>query len=302
VALEWAVPSKPAAETFAFFADPPVSAGQSMVANTAFGTRIKRMNIFIDGNYGSSTTLSAAITSPGTQTVNVGSVSGMSTGSPIYIDSGSSTEAAMLTAVGSSSVTATFAKTHALGVKIYSPTPNNYVSGLFVAMAQGSSVENVSVANAWGRGCVLLLTPIVINKDQITCSGTLNGPNVVVAGNGSFDLIDSSNSNYGGTLGQVETMLPVGVSTYTIPFATGFVAGSTRVQYLGGTNGTYSGTSLLLAYFSKIASGLPTQGQYVEGSNGVLTFSSTDAYARVRIYYMDTAPILAANLGVKPVP
>jgi len=297
-----AVASKPATETFAFFADPPVSSGQVMTANTAFGTRIKGMNIYIDGNHGTSTTLGAAITTTGTQTVTVASVAGLSVGNPIYVDSASSAEAVVPTAVGASTITATFAKTHANGAQIYSSMPNNYVSGLFVAMAQGSSVENVGVSYAWGRGCVLVQTPTVIDKDQISCSDTLNGPNFAIGGVGSLDFVDSTNSNYAGMLGQVEVTLPLGVTTYTIPFAKGFIAGSSRVQYLGGTSGTYSGVSVPLAYLTKIASGSPTQGQYVEGTNGVLTFNSSDAYAKVRIYYMDMAPIVAANTGVKPVP
>ncbi len=294
-----AVPSPPAAETFAWFIDPPVSGG-AIHSNIAFGTRINGVAVAVDGNKLYRTTLTTAITATGSQTITVGSTSGMTTsgaGSQVQIGTGADFEIVTPSSItNSTQFVATVANTHAAAEPIAASFITNYVSGLWEAQAQGSSMRNTGASHAWGRGCVFMLAPSSVNTDHLACASTLNGPNVDVAGTGAFDFVDAGNNNQPGVLGEVETRGPSsGGYTYTIPFVGGFVSGSSQVLVVSSYSGRYQNCGPSFCGFTRLSCGsTPTAGQYAECPTGVLTFNSADALEFLRILYQDTSPITAS--------
>ncbi len=310
-----AVPSIPANETFAWFIDPPANGAGVVSGNVAFGTRVKGVGVAVDGNKRYATTLTAAITGTGGQTVTVGSTNGMAlsgAGSQVQVGIGADYEVVTpMAIVDGTHFTAIFANLHSSAEPVVTLSVTNYVSGMYAALAQGSSLENTGAGHAWGRGCVWQFATFGMGYDHDNCASTISGPNMDLSGVGSFEFLDSGNNNLGGTLGQMETRIPCvggGCSsqgTVTIPYVGGFVPGSSVVQVVGNYNGNYQGLGVTPVAFSRIACGAtPTAGQYAECPSGVLTFTGTDASQYIRIYYRDTSPITASlsTTAVEPVP
>ncbi len=304
-----AVPTQPAQETFAWFIDPPATSG-TISSNVAFGSRVDSIAVQVDGNKLYSTTLATAIPATGSQTITVGSTSGMATsgaGSQVWLGAGADFEIVTPTSITSSTqFVATVVNTHASAEAVVTNVVNNYVSGLYFAEAQGSSVRNAGAGHAWGRGCVAQLAPSNINTDHFSCASTLNGPNIDMMGTGAFDFVDAGNNNQTGLLGQVDIRIPYTTgNVFTIPFIGGFVPGSSQVLITGSYSGRYQNCGPSFCSFTRLSCGAtPAMGQYAECSNGVLTFNAGDASEYGRILYQDTSPITASasSSAVKPVP
>ncbi len=186
---------------------------------------------------------------------------------------------------------------------------NNYVSGLYVSMAQGSSLENVGVGHAWGRGCVLNMALASVNKDMINCATTYNGPNLTLIGYGAFDFVNTGNNNLSGVLGQVDTRIPYATgNVLTLSVIGGLVSGTSRVAVVNNYNGSYSSGGPSFTYFTKLSCGTtPSAGQYAECASptNTLTFNASDASQFIRVYYQDSSAITASaasDAAVKPVP
>ncbi len=303
-----AVPTQPAQETFAWFIDPPATSG-TISSNVAFGSRVDSIAVQVDGNKLYSTTLTTAIPATGSQTITVGSTSGMATsgaGSQVWLGAGADFEIVTPTSITSSTqFVATVVNTHASTEAVVTNVVNNYVSGLYFAEAQGSSVRNAGAGHAWGRGCVAQLAPSNINTDHFSCASTLNGPNIDMMGTGAFDFVDAGNNNQTGLLGQVDIRIPYTTgNVFTIPFIGGFVPGSSQVLITGSYSGRYQNCGPSFCSFTRLSCGAtPAMGQYAECSNGALTFNAGDASEYGRILYQDTSPITASasSSAVKPV-